>query len=101
MDPDDEGSEEVAGLALNNLRIEMVVSKAEAEEGFELALGMEVEEVEGREGEKEGWGTLRAMEALEILTQEAKPSGTALVDSRNGFNGRLARTDGMPPSCFG
>ena len=58
----------------------------EAEEGLEVALGMEVEEVWGREGKEEGGGTLRALEALEFLTQDAEPSGTALVDAQNGFN---------------
>ena len=62
----------------------------EAEEGSESALGMEVEEVEGREGEEEGGDTLRALEALELLTQDAEPSGTTLVDARNGFN-KLSR----------
>ena len=58
----------------------------EAEEGLEAALGMKVEEVEGREGKEEGGGTPRALEALEFLTKEAEPSGTTLVDARNGFN---------------
>ena len=86
VESDDEGNEEVAGLRLNNLRIETAVSEVEAEEVLEAALGMEVEEVEGREGEEEGGGTPRALEALEFLTQEAEPSGTTLVDARNGFN---------------
>ena len=49
-------------------------------------------EVEGEgEGEEEGDGTLRALGSLEFLTQDAEPSGTMLVDARNGFNklGRL------------
>ena len=62
----------------------------EAEEGLEAVLGMGVEEVEGRTGEEEGGGTLRAMEALELLTQDAEPSGTTLVDALNGFN-KLSR----------
>ena len=56
MQSDDEGNEEVAGLNLNNSRIEMEISEVEAEEGLKAALGMEVEEVEGREGEEEGGG---------------------------------------------
>ena len=43
-------------------------------------------EAEGSEGEEGGGGTLRALEALEFLTQEAEPIGTLLVDARNGFN---------------
>ena len=39
--------------------------------------------VEGKEG---GVGTLRALGALEFLTQDAEPSGTTLVDACNGFN---------------
>ena len=53
---------------------------------MEAALGMEVEEFGGCEGKEEGGGTLRALEALEFLTQDAEPSGTKLVDARNGFN---------------
>ena len=37
-------------------------------------------------GEEEGDETLRALGALEFLTQDAEPSGTTLVDARNGFN---------------
>ena len=65
---DDEGNEEVARLSLNNLTIETGVSEAEVEEGLEAALGMEVEEDYGHDGEEEGGGTLRALEALELLT---------------------------------
>ena len=50
---DDEGNEEVADLELNNLRIEIAISEVEAEEGLEAALGMEVEEVKGSEGEED------------------------------------------------
>ena len=35
-------------------------------------------------------GTLRSLEATEFLTQDAEPSGTTLVDARNGF-GELSR----------
>ena len=49
-------------------------------------LRMEGVEDEGSEGEEGGGGTLRELEALEFLTQEAEPSGTTLVDARNGFN---------------
>ena len=47
---------------------------------------MEVEEDSGTQGEEWGEGTLRALGALEFLTQDADPSRTALVDARNGFN---------------
>ena len=50
------------------------------------ALRMEGVEDKGREGEEGGGGTLRALEALDFLTQGAKLSGTTLVDARNGFN---------------
>ena len=36
--------------------------------------------------EEEGGGTQRALEALEFLIQDAEPSGTTLIDARNGFN---------------
>ena len=45
-----------------------------------------MEEEERREGEEGGVGTQRALEDLELLTQEAEPSGTTLVYARNGFN---------------
>ena len=38
------------------------------------------------EGEEDIEGTLMTLGALEFLTQEAKPSGTTLIDARNGFN---------------
>ena len=47
---------------------------------------MEVKGDRGGKGEEEGGGTQRALVALEFLTQEAEPSGTTLVDDRNGFN---------------
>ena len=50
------------------------------------ALGMEVDYEGASEGKEEGGGTLRELEALEFLTQEADPSRTMLVDDRNGFN---------------
>ena len=54
------------------------------------ALRMEVVEDEGSKGKEGGGVTLRALGALELLTQEAEPSGTTLVDARNGFN-KLSR----------
>ena len=49
---------------------------------------MEVEEegkVEG-EGDEGGEGTQRALGALELLNQEAEPSGKMPVDACNWFN---------------
>ena len=47
---------------------------------------MEVEGDGGSEGEEGGGRTQQALEALEFLNQDAEPSGTTLVDARNGFN---------------
>ena len=69
-----------------NLKIETAVTEEEAAEGMAEALQMEIEEERDSEGGEEGGGTQRALEALEFLTQEAEPSGTTLVDARNGFN---------------
>ena len=65
------------------------MTEEEAAENFEVALAtqeMEVEGDGGSEGEEGGGGTQQALEALEFLTQDAEPSGTTLVDARNGFN---------------
>ena len=77
--------EEGGGIAsgLNNLTIKTVGTEEEVAGGLSEALRMEVE---GSEGEEDGGGTLRALGALELLTQEAEPSGTTLVDARNEFN---------------
>ena len=61
----------------------------EAAEGLEAALATQEMEVEGdgrSEGEEGVGGTQQALEALEFLTQDAEPSGTTLVDARNGLN---------------
>ena len=47
---------------------------------------MEVERDGGSEGEEGGGGTQRVLEVLELLSQDAEPSGTTLVDAHNGFN---------------
>ena len=44
----------------------------------------------GSEEKEVGRGNQRALEALELLTQEAEPRGTTLVDARIGFN-KLSR----------
>ena len=49
---------------------------------------MEVEKT--GKGEEGGKGTQRALVAQEFLTQDAEPSGTTLLDERNGFN-KLSR----------
>ena len=83
-----EEEEEGGGIAsgLSNVIIETAGTEEEAAEGLAEALGMEVEEEGASEGEEGGGETLRALEDLEFLTQEAELSGTTLVDARNGFN---------------
>ena len=71
---------------LNDLNKEMAGTEDEVAEVFAEALRMEVEEDEGSKGEDECGGTQRELESLEFLTQEADPSGTTLVDARNGFH---------------
>ena len=73
---------------INNLTIEMAGPEEDTEEQLEAVLEMEVEET--GEGEEGGAGTRRALGDLEFLTQYADPSGTTLVDDRNGFN-KLSR----------
>ena len=85
----EEESVEVAGLMIN-LIIETAGMEEEAAEGLAAAIGMELEEDRESEGEEGVGGTQWALEALEFLTQEADPSGTMLVDTRNGFN-KLSR----------
>ena len=73
---------------LNNLTVETAGTQEEAVEQLEAVLTMEVEETgKGEEGDE---GTQRELVDLEFLTQYAEPSGTTLVDSRNGFN-KLSR----------
>ena len=76
-------------VGFHNLTIETAGTEEEAEEGLEASLEtqeMDVEGDGGRDGEEGDRGTQRALEALEFLTQDAEPSGTTLVDARNGFN---------------
>ena len=56
----------MAGL-LTNVNIERAVTKEEAADGLEAALGMEVEEDRYSEGNKEGDGTQRSLRDLEFL----------------------------------
>ena len=71
---------------LNNLTIETTGTEEEVAEHLEAALGMNVEEDGGSEGEEGGEGTQRALGALEFLTQDAYPSRSTIVDACNGFN---------------
>ena len=71
---------------ITDLRIEAAGTEEEAAEGLAAVLEMEVEKERKSEGEEEGGGTQKALGALEVLTQEAEPSGTTLVDACNGFN---------------
>ena len=49
---------------------------------------MEIEEEGGIDDEGEKWvgSTKRALGALDLLTKDAEPSRTSLVDAFNGFN---------------
>ena len=71
---------------INNLTIETVGTEEDTEEQLTASLEMDVEEDRGGEDDNEGGGTQRSLGALEFLTQEAEPSGSTLVDDRNGFN---------------
>ena len=83
-EPEEEGEEVAACLV--NLTKETAGTEEEAEEGLAVALEVEVEVDRESEGEEGGGVTQRSLEALELLTQEAEPSGTTLVDACNGFN---------------
>ena len=77
--------------SLNNIIIETGRTEEEAAEGLEAALGrasqdIVVEENRRKEGEDKGGESQRALGACEFLTQESDPTGTPLVDTRNGFN---------------
>ena len=87
-----EEEQEEGGITetLNNLTIETGGAEAEAAEGLEAALEMEVVGDGGSKGKEGGDGTQRALGTLEFLTQDADPSVTTLVDARNGFN-KLSR----------
>ena len=70
------------------LMVVTVGTEEEEAERIEAMLEMEVN-VEGEgegEGEEGGDGNKMELGALELLTQEAEPSGETLADTRNGFN---------------
>ena len=73
---------------ITNLIIDTAGAEEEAAEQLETAMRMKVEEL--GEVEEGGKGTQKLLRALEFLTQDAEPSGTTLVDDRNGFN-KLSR----------
>ena len=81
---------------MGNLSIETAGTEEEAVENIQVVLNMQFEEAGGGMVEvKEGVeGSIRALVALEFLTQDAEPSRTMLVDVRNGFN-KLIRLE-MP-----
>ena len=87
---DEEGGEVVAGWTLNNVSIETAGTEEEAVDGLEAALGLKVKEYRDSEFEEGREGTQRALGTLEFLTQDVEPSGTKLVNARNGFN-KLSR----------
>ena len=66
----------------------MAGTEEEAAENLQEAMNMETEEEGGNvvEVDEGGGGNQRALVALYFLTQNADPSGTTLVDSRNGFS---------------
>ena len=64
----------------------MWATEEEAAEGLAVAMEMEVKEEGASEGEEEGRGTQRALEVLDLLTQEAYPNITTLIDARKGLN---------------
>ena len=84
VEEEDEGGGVLAEI--NNLSIETAGTEEEVSEGLAAVLEMEITEDRGSEGEEEGGGTQRALEAFEFLTQEADRIGTTLVDACNGFN---------------
>ena len=53
---------------------------------LESALGIDVDIEEEGEGEEDGEETLRALRAIEFLTQDTDPSGTMIFDARNRFS---------------
>ena len=73
---------------LGHLIIETAGIEEELAEALDTVLRVEIEE-EGEingEGKVGGEETQGELGAIEFLTQEAEPTGTTLVDSRNGFN---------------
>ena len=73
-------------VVIENINIEKTVTEEEAAERLEVVLEMEIKEEGEVEGEERCDGTQRVLGALEFLTQEVEPSGTMIVDARNGFN---------------
>ena len=84
--PGEEEETESVVVGIENINIETAGTYEKAAEGLEAVLGMEIEEEVDDEGEEGGDGTLRALGALEFLTQDADPIWTNLVYACNGFN---------------
>ena len=86
--------------ALDNLKIETAGTEEEAADQLEVALEMNVKEARGNvfEGKDGGDMTQGVLRAQGVFTQDSEPSGTTLVDARNGFNEliRLA----LNPECI-
>ena len=78
------------GGTSQNLNTETEGTEEEAEEGLEATSEMEVDgdgEDDGvGNGKEESDGTLQALGSLELITQDAEPSGKTLFDAGNGFN---------------
>ena len=64
-----------------NLTVEVNVLEEEASENLGIIIGVEVEG-----GSDEGERGEGGLKSTGILTQDAEPGGTTLVDARNGFN---------------
>ena len=71
-----------------NLTMETTGAEKEVAEGLKAAFNMEMEAVsgDGVKDEEGGDETLNTLGYLELLTQDAEPSRTTLVDAHNGFN---------------
>ena len=84
LDKEEESDRMVVGL--HNLTIETKGTKEETAARLGAALEMEVDGEDEGKNKEGGDGTQKALGALEFLTQDVDPSGTTLVDARNGFN---------------
>ena len=91
MRPNEEEDEDEA-TGEEGMMVETEETDKEVADILEVSLGMVVDG-EG-EGEGVGTGTLRALGSIDFLTQDANPSGTTLVDARNGFN-KMSRLEMM------
>ena len=95
MRPNEEEDEDEA-TGEEGMMVETEETDKEVADILEVSLGMVVDG-EG-EGEGVGTGTLRALGSIDFLTQDANPSGTTLVDARNGFN-KMSRLEMLWTVC--